>query len=31
MPMLAERHHVIDLVRIAEHVTTKAHYEGLCW
>jgi GDP-mannose 6-dehydrogenase len=31
MPKLTERHCVIDLVRIAERVTTKARYEGLCW
>ena len=31
MPSLTERHHVIDLVRIADRVTTKARYEGLCW
>jgi GDP-mannose 6-dehydrogenase len=31
LPMLSERHHVIDFVRIADRVTTKATYEGLCW
>jgi GDP-mannose 6-dehydrogenase len=31
LPMLSERHCLIDLVRIADTVATKARYEGLCW
>jgi len=31
LPLLTERHHVIDLVRITKEVRTKARYEGLCW
>jgi GDP-mannose 6-dehydrogenase len=31
MPKLDERHLIIDLVRIADEVKTKARYEGLCW
>ena len=31
LPKLSDRHHVIDLVRIADNVETAAKYEGICW